>query len=390
MQISTAAALRRQWPKAEISISSPFPDRDRSYYGDYTTIRSSRRRLIFATLQIVRAWTYQKLATKMNIRPTFLISNDELRHFSEADVIIDLSGDTLTEDYGPHVTYSHFLPICLGLAFQKPVLICAQSIGPFKLTKRFARTVLNKTTMITSREEITRQYLNSLGIDESRHRKTADMAFLLEPADSERVDEILAEEAAPRDGRLTIGITVSQLVEKRFNNSTGKEFTTTIANVLDKLVEKYKAKILFVGHVTGPSAEKDDRIIARDVRAQMEQKENCLVLSGDYRPEELKGIIAACDVFLGSRMHSNIAALSSCVPTAAIGYSHKTKGIMSSLGMEEYVFDIDNLNSSDLLTGIEQLISERVNLRKRLKSGIRTVIADSEKNLAIIKDILKG
>jgi polysaccharide pyruvyl transferase WcaK-like protein len=38
-------------------------------------------------------------------------------------------------------------------------------------------------------------------------------------------------------------------------------------------------------------------------------------------------------------MHSCIAALSSNVPTLALGWSHKYRGIMKEVGLERYVFD---------------------------------------------------
>ena len=42
---------------------------------------------------------------------------------------------------------------------------------------------------------------------------------------------------------------------------------------------------------------------------------------------EIKGIISKCRFFIGARTHSTIAAYSTCVPTLAVGYSIKARGI---------------------------------------------------------------
>ena len=47
-----------------------------------------------------------------------------------------------------------------------------------------------------------------------------------------------------------------------------------------------------------------------------------------------------CDVFVGGRMHANIAALSQETPTVAVSYSHKFRGIMSELGQSAYVTEL--------------------------------------------------
>jgi polysaccharide pyruvyl transferase WcaK-like protein len=88
-----------------------------------------------------------------------LVNNPELTAIRDTDLVVDLSGDMLTEDYGPHVAYSHFLPILTALAMGRPVMLCAQSIGPFKLTRGLARFILNRVSLITVREAISFNYL---------------------------------------------------------------------------------------------------------------------------------------------------------------------------------------------------------------------------------------
>ena len=47
----------------------------------------------------------------------------------------------------------------------------------------------------------------------------------------------------------------------------------------------------------------------------------------------MKYLIGQCDFFVGSRMHSCIAAVSQCVPAVSIAYSDKFIGVMATLGL---------------------------------------------------------
>ena len=82
-------------------------------------------------------------------------------------------------------------------------------------------------------------------------------------------------------------------------------------------------------------------------------------------------------------MHSNIFALSECVPTLAIAYEKKTNGIMSTVGMDKYVLDINNISESQIIDKINKLIDNKNNIRKllarknkNLQREIITVILD--------------
>lgn len=390
MQLSMAQSVKELWPNAKVFISAPFPEVDKNFYGEYTVIRSMRRNLIRGSINLIRAFLYRKTSW------SFLIKNsEELSAFAKSDVVIDLSGDTLTEDYGPHVTYSHFLPILLGLVYKKPVFICAQSIGPFKLTTKFAKWVLNHTSAITAREEITHTYLENLGIKATILSQTADMAFLLKYIDKKQAKTILSNENIELNTkRKLIGVTVSKLVEKRYNNNSPykkTDFVEDMAAMLDTLIEKNNVEVLFIGHVTGPSSEKDDRLIAQRVKSAMhhESSVHSHVLFGNYRPDELKGIISLCNVMVGSRMHSNIGALSTHTPTVAIGYSHKTDGIMKSLKLQDYVFAIDTLDTKKLLKTVTSALADETKLREKLKKNLPTITRESRKNINLVESMLK-
>ena len=60
------------------------------------------------------------------------------------------------------------------------------------------------------------------------------------------------------------------------------------------------------------------------------------MIAGEYDQHAIKGIIGCCDFFIGSRMHACIAALSQKIPTAAVAYSKKFKGVFDSIDVRQF------------------------------------------------------
>jgi colanic acid/amylovoran biosynthesis protein len=296
----------------------------------------------------------------------------------------------LTEDYGVHVAYSHYLPILTGLALRKPIAVCAQSIGPFKWTRALSRRILNRVQLVTARDPITYEYLRSMGVDNPSLRLTADMAFLLERAPKSRVDEILRAEGIDLKAGPVLGVSVSGLIRAKYESSNPAAkvtpFEQFFAQLIDSVAAKLGCQVLFVAHVTGPSSSKDDRLVAKAVQARMSRP--AWVLTGDYDPRELKAIISGTQLFFGARMHANIAALSSGVPTVAISYSHKTQGIMDLLQQRERVVSIGSLTREQCEAQLVSAWEAREEIRRSLEARMPEVATLARENIALLRGLL--
>ena len=390
MEFCLAHGLGAYRNDVEISISTPFPELDRNTYAPIPVVYCARRRLIFATFLLIRAFLWKRLVGRLGSSMDFLVGHPELQALKNSDLVVDLSGDMLTEDYGPHVAYSHFLPIMTALAMDKPVILCAQSIGPFTLMKHLARYVLGRAALITAREPVTVEYLREIGVQNSNIVLTTDMAFLLEPAKDETVDDVFSREGIDLAGRQTLGISFGNLVHshyrKRNPHAAGSMFPELIAGVLDTISERYGLQILFVPHVTGPRASADDRVFAEKICSHMQT--NAVAIKGDYTPDILKGIISRCRFYMGARMHANIAAMSSGIPTLAIAYSHKTIGIMELLDQDEYVCDIATLNEETVLECFGKLHSMRDTVAVALRERSDVLKVKAGRNIELVSRFL--
>jgi len=385
MQAVFVLEFQRYQRGSLITIASPFPERDVAYYAPTPVIKSRRRNLLLATFH----WVMLEFLSALGIRLSRYPLSEEIDGMIHADAVVDLSGDMLTEDYGPLVGYSHFLPLMQAQALGRPVIICAQSVGPFHRLTPLARRILSRAKLITVRDQVSVGLLERLQHSGNSPIHTADLAFLLKPAEDARIDELLTAEGIVIGSRPLVGVSVSALLLNRNNRhvdvDTGDKLEV-FARALDTVSERLEVDLLLVPHVFGPRSNADDREVCERLAQRMRYAPQRL--RGEYRPEELKGVIARCDAFVGCRMHANIAALDSIVPVLAVGYSHKTRGILADLGLDEWVLPVAHLTTIQLIEGIERLLKAAPCYRHQLKERLPAIRVRAGENIEAVARII--
>lgn len=107
---------------------------------------------------------------------------------------------------------------------------------------------------------------------------------------------------------------------------------------------------------------------------------------GDYSAPELKAVIGKCDLFIGGKMHANIAATSMHVPTVGMQYGHKFYGIMRLLGQEQYVcnkFTVEELKSK-----VDRAWADRERIRGELAAKTDILKKYAFYNAKLVEDLL--
>jgi len=348
----------------------------------------SPRGILKTVTSIFKIFLYRiGLNTKLN-------ETSGIQEYFDADIIISTGGDVLTEDYGS--PFSHFINLLFGILLNKPVVLYAESIGPFnkKWNKIITKFLFNRMSLITLREEISRKHLKELGIDKAPIYVTADSAFLLKPAPHQTIEEIMLKEGIDKSNKRLIGVSVSKIIARygflglKDNEGKYTKYINLMSKVVDYLIENLNATIIFVPHVIEPWGN-DDRTVADDVINLVKNKDNCISIKREYTAEEIKGIIGKCDLFIGARMHATIASASMLVPTIAIAYSHKTHGIIGKmLGQEKYAVDIKNLDYAALISKIDDVYNNRDKIRKDLESKMDYVKERALLNAKLVRDLV--
>jgi colanic acid/amylovoran biosynthesis protein len=319
----------------------------------------------------------------------------KLINFYNSDIIINSGGDTISGEGGIS-TLTPLLNILYATLLHKPVVLYGESLGYFKNKpiNIIAKFVLNKTSLIILRENLSRKYLLDNNIINPKIYVTSDPAFLLDPAPQSVVSEIFKKEGIreSEENRPLIGINPSGLISRFLENTeqTGQQkIENTMSKVVDNLIENLDANILMVPHVY--TSGSDDRLSIKNILKDVKHKSNVYIVENEYTAQELKGIIGRCDLFIGMRMHSTIASTSMLVPTVGIAYSHKMHGIIGNmLGQNKYIVDINNFGYDQLISTIYECWDNRDIIKKELEIKIPQVKEKALFNGELVKELLSN
>jgi colanic acid/amylovoran biosynthesis protein len=324
--------------------------------------------------------------------------NEILREYVESDAVINTGGDNLTEDYGTLSLAFNLSYLLIGLIFKKPVVIYAESIGPFRgrISRLMANFVLNRVNLITIREEISKKNLNLINVNKPRICLTADSAFLLKAVNAKRLTELLNTESITENDRPLVGISISKIISRYGFADIEKpeekyqQYVSVMAKTIEYITDNLEATVVIVPHVIDPR-KNDDRWVADDVCKLIANKSKVISIKEDYTPEELKGIIGHCDLFIGARMHATIASTSMLVPTIGIAYSHKIYGIVGEmLGQKEYILDVKELTYESLISKIDDVWKNRETIKEQLGIKVPQIKERAMLNGKLVKELLSA
>ena len=377
--------IRKFFPNAEITILSGTPEEDSKYFSPYGAKTYSRlfnligknKSKISSFFMLLLKMTLALIWIKSSSIP--IPKNDKfiLELYKNSDIVVPCGGGYLGgKKYSPVI--GSLFPMFIATKLKKKVFVYSQSIEPFqsKFVKFFTKFVLNRVDLITLRESYSDQVLKSINVKTPIYL-TADPAFLIDNESETIARDLLKKEGWKNFLGPKIGLTVRKLNSLGIGNKEKifQNYVKAISQFIEKIIlEKNWYVILFSQVIFGPND--DDRILSSQIKAELPHKvqERVLVLKGNYHPEVLKAMMGQMDFFVGTRMHSNIFAISMLVPTIAISYEKKTDGIMEMMNLENYVVNISSLSVNQLM--------EKVNLLEKNKDEIKKII---EEKLPIIQ-----
>lgn len=323
---------------------------------------------------------------RLSIKAPFILTPALRRYVGEiekSDFVIACGGGYLrTADSSPRNLVLLFVT-CLNFlsawSMRKKVYLYSQSVGPVygKLQRALLRFTLNRVTIIEPREAVSVAYLQELS-PKSLIEETADAVLLL--GDYGHYSKQLP---GSQSASLRVGITVRKWFkdEEKFH-----DYLKSVANAVDYLVSNYNAEVYYVPQVIAKNFGDDDRTTALLLQSMIEHQSEFHLIEDDLTVEEIIGLCGSMDIFIGTRMHSNIFALINTVPVIAIEYEPKTRGIMLGLGLEKMIIDINEITFSLLQEKIDDLISHREGYSRLIKQNMPEQARFSRRAIEVIKD----
>lgn len=399
---SSIKVILKRWPDAEITLigvgyapqqySLSIDGRDVSV----ATLPIRLSKNIFLPYHLVWLVFYgllAKLLPRSWFKNHLAARNRYFRILYEADIVLDITaGDSFSDIYGMKRFLVGYLQKWLMLFLGKPFILLPQTYGPFKgkLTRRLARRVMRRARVVYGRDregvEYTKELLNIHG-ENGKIRFTPDVAFVLDPRKPREVD-IGSLDTVRTENSIVVGLNISGLLFSggyTRNNMFGfkADYREMIDGVVDFLMSDERTLILLVPHVFTPNWPiEDDPRACQEVYEKFNAKYpgRIFVTRGQYNHNHIKYVIGLCDFFLGSRMHSCIAALSQCIPAVGIAYSKKFIGVFDSIGLGNCVADAYRCSQDELLSVVRTAFESREQIRTHLNT-VMPQVQDSVLNI---------
>lgn len=320
-----------------------------------------------------------------------VLHNRFLKNLHNSDIILDIrGGDSFSDIYGKWYYIIESLPRICVLLIGKKYILMPQTYGPYKslISKKIASLIFKRSALIFSRDQegIT-AVKKLLPVKQSNKiHFCPDVAFLL---DARKPVNISIDPPIDKKNEL-IGLNISGLlyqktIKKDIHYTLSIDYERFINILIEQLIKSTKAHILICPHTYG--VFESDYLASKEIFKKLPDayKKRVHIISDRYDQSEIKGIIGSCGFFIGSRMHSCIAALSQGIPAVGFAYSKKFLGVFQTIGMDDLVIDANIITPESAVEKITALYN--IFDAKRRKNLVRDV-NEVKKNLASSLEII--
>jgi polysaccharide pyruvyl transferase WcaK-like protein len=404
---SSVKIILNKWSDAEVILlgSGYKPQQHRLFISDkeisVKTLPVRFCKNIFLPYHFLRFVLYGllvKVLPTSQLKNTLVNRNPYFKILYEMDLVADITGgDSFSDIYGFRRFFLGFLRKWLIIFLGKKLILLPQTYGPFKknITKAMARYLLKRAQKIYSRDRESLEYVKNLlggNTENGKVQFAPDVAFVL---DSRKPTDFDASPLSKiRKNTTVVGLNISGLLfnggytqDNMFGLKT--DYRTLIPAVVRMLLENKDVVVLLVPHVfppTGYEVESDPNACLK-VYEQLKQiySGRIFLVEVQYDQGEMKYIIGLCDFFIGSRMHTCIAALSQGIPAIGLAYSKKFEGVFRSVGAEHSVIDMRSRNHDEILEDIAEAYKCRQATAKHLAEIIPVI---REEVLKLFADIV--
>jgi colanic acid/amylovoran biosynthesis protein len=311
-----------------------------------------------------------------------------LQAYAEADLVVSCPGNFFFSGSGLGLPFLlAVLAFAYGGLIGKPLYMMPQTIGP--LRRRWERRVicwlLARTRVVLLRDETSAAALRGMGLRHPRCHVLPDIAFLYQGAQDLAL-LAQAQAALPGLARPLLGVTVINWRGHDRHRAQPEQYEAAVTSAVRAFLRAHGGSVILFPQVCGPSPAEDDRPPAQRIAQQLRSEGlPAVALITEAAPAQLQAAYGQMDVFIGTRLHSNIFALTAGVPALAIAYQYKTHGVMRMLGLGAWVIDIQQATPETLAAGLEQLWQQRDALRALLQQTLPEIQRRARRAAALIR-----
>lgn len=286
---------------------------------------------------------------------------DVYQEIKTCSCIFDASyGDGFTGIYGTRRNFVQALRKQLVYWAQKPLYLLPQTYGKYKFPfKRWSIRIIKKAKIAYARDENTARAVGSFV------KTTSDMAFGLP----------FNKNLYPMNENVRrIGVNVSSLL---WDATTCKRFNLTVNykkfyyQLLDYLIKETDFEVHIIPHVLDiqhPNAPENDYRICQELKLKYTDS---VILAPPFETAlEAKSYIANMDVFVGSRMHATIGAISAGVTTIPLSYAYKFEALYANISYP-YLIRATKVTTEEALRQAKEWIAHAEKLHEAGTQSVR-------------------
>ena len=354
---ATVESLRARWPQSRITVLCSDVDQARTRFTDVP---------IESDLEFVKSSGQRARVSNL---------------YREADLVLSAPGGFLSDHYPLAQRLRGFE---VAIALGKPVVLFAQSIGPFWKKESVQRIsdVLNRVSLTLVRDAASQHHLVDCGVARERIRVTADAAFLWR--------RLAPELFQAKDGPVR-SIALSFRSWPLGDQIEVQKTLFKAEQLCRHLLTDPSRTLLFLSTCQGVAGYVDDSLLSIQIveRLPPALRQRCRVDRTRYAPRELMRIYGQCDAFIGMRLHGCILSILGGTPALGLGYEEKTQEVFHQLGLDRYQVPF----TADLdvwLSGADRLLAEINKIRISLGESLDQLAARAAQSLDYVEEVLAG
>ncbi|MGQ0531467.1 MAG: polysaccharide pyruvyl transferase family protein [Caulobacteraceae bacterium] len=286
-----------------------------------------------------------------------------LRALRRCDLLL-VAGTGVFHDYrnGPWGWPSRFLRWMLAARLRgAPVFMACVGAGPVlnPISRAMMRWAAKLAARRCYRDEKSRAFMSSLGVDESSSAVTADLAFLL-PA---------AQAVTRANAGITVGLGVMNYRGWRRSEGIYRTYIQNMADFVEWLTSRGHTVRALIGQTP------TDLVAVSD----LEDRLGYPLMTAEERQvrsfRDVMSAIAGADIVVASRYHVQIAALKMRRPVISISYGPMNDSLMGAVGLSEFVHPIESIDLRRLVAQCDRFINMREHYARIVDSKVTSVEA---------------
>lgn len=292
-----------------------------------------------------------------------------LRTLSRSDLLLSGGGSLLQDSTSAHSIFYYLGVVRMAQMLGKKTMFAAQGIGPLtrKRSRRLTRSVANKLSAITVRDQASADLLREIGVTKPI-TVTADPALLLEPEQLEPAT----------DERCALSLRPWRNIEHLLADQLAEAYAGALPNV----------PLLFMPM----HGEQDSEVQTFFAVALREHLDGAVRIAKPCAPcnaSLLLLIASRARMVIGMRLHALIFAAACGVPSVALSYDPKVAAFMEQSGQADACFDMADADPDSLTDLLSRVWKERVARAAALRERLPQLRASAAKNAEIALEVLE-